>query len=63
MQALFYATIGLLLIAMVALAMAAYADAQTPINCPTGPGEILDCASVPTGPAVRCSGAPTVGCQ
>jgi uncharacterized protein YraI len=63
MQALFYATIGLLVIAMVALAMAAYADAQTPINCPAGPGGILDCTAVPTGPVVRCSGAPTVGCQ
>jgi hypothetical protein len=63
MQALFYATIGLLVIALVALAMAAYADAQTPSNCPAGSGGILNCTAVPTTPVVRCSGAPTVGCQ
>jgi hypothetical protein len=49
MQALFYATVGLLVIAMVALAMAAYADEQTPIDCPAGPGGILDCTTAPTG--------------
>ena len=37
MQALFYATVALLVIALVALSMAAYADAQTRINCPAGP--------------------------
>ena len=36
-QALFYATVALLVIALVALSMAAYADAQTRINCPAGP--------------------------
>jgi hypothetical protein len=49
MQALFYATVGLLVIALVALAMAAYADAQTPSNCPAGPGGMLNCATVLTG--------------
>jgi hypothetical protein len=63
MQALFYATVALLVIALVALAMAAYADAPTRIDCPAGPGGILNCATVPTGPAVRCSGVATVGCQ
>jgi hypothetical protein len=63
MQALFYITVGLLVITLVALSMAAYADPQTPISCPAGPGGILNCTTVPTGPIVRCSGAPTVGCQ
>jgi hypothetical protein len=49
MQALFYATVGLLVIAMVALAMAAYADAQTRMNCPRGAGGILDRTTAPTG--------------
>ena len=61
--ALFFVTFGLLVIALAALLMAAYADAQTPINCTAGPGGILNCTTVPTGPVDPCSGAPTVGCQ
>jgi len=53
MYPLFFATVGLLVIALVALFMAAYADAQTRINCTT----------VPTDPVVHCSGAPTAGWQ
>jgi hypothetical protein len=49
MQALFYVTVGLLVIAVVALSMAAYADAQTRINCTAGPGGILNCTTVRLG--------------
>jgi hypothetical protein len=61
-QALFFATVGLLVIAVVLL-MATYADAHAQINCIAGPGGIRNCTTVPTGPVVRCSGAPTVACQ
>jgi hypothetical protein len=39
------------------------AEAQTRTTCTTGPGGRIECTTSPSGPTVRCSGAPTVGCQ
>jgi hypothetical protein len=50
-------------IAALALFVAAQAEAQTRTTCTAGPGGRLECTTMPTGPTVRCSGAPTVGCQ